>query len=275
VSGLRLSPGPAGWLRIGWTCQSCASLFVARGQSTRQAGYRRLHHHSAMASSRRPSTQIDPSDLGGIFEALRVDGFVVTRAGVEEFEALAGDLGRPVAVRRGGPTTDELMPTAKGQAAARSLSAIYGLGSFPFHTDAASHRVPPRYLLMRLADGVSSTTPTLLVDADPRSFCLHDSKVLMRERWLVRGGLGRTFYAPVLDPSQRFLRFDTGCMSPPSGTVLRGHEIIDRRLARTPPVAIEWATNVTLIADNWRVLHSRPGVALADERRILLRKLLT
>jgi hypothetical protein len=228
-----------------------------------------------MASSQRPSSPVDPTDLRRIFAALSADGFVVTRTRGEEFEALARDLGNPVAVRRDGPTTDELVPTATSQAAPRSLSAIHDLGSFPFHTDAAHHRVPPRYLLMRLADGGSSTTPTLLVDANPRSVCLPDSKVLMREQWLVRGGFGRTFYAPVLDPSKRFLRFDSGCMTPPSGTVLRGRAIIDRWLARTPPAVIAWATNITLVADNWRILHSRPALAVTDEHRVLLRKLLT
>ena len=229
-----------------------------------------------MKNDPRLAISTHPAEIERLLAALERDGFAVTRTSLEEFDALATRLGTSVPVRRGGPTTDRLMPTPPDEAAPRSLSAIYGLGTFPFHTDAAHHRVPPRYLLMRLADGAASTTPTLLVDADPRSFRLPHSKTLTRKTWLVRGGLGRTFYAPILDPSRRFLRFDPGCMSPPAGTFLKGQEILTRRLALSrQELEIEWATDTTLVADNWRVLHSRPSIPAGDTSRVLLRKLLT
>ena len=131
---------------------------------------------------------MDPTEIERLLAALAGDGFAVTRTSLEEFDALATRLGSSVSVRRNGPITDQLMPTPSDQAAPRSLSAIYGLGTFPFHTDAAHHRVPPRYVLMRLADGATSTTPTQLVDAEPGAFTLPDSKTLTRETWLVRGG---------------------------------------------------------------------------------------
>ena len=64
-------------------------------------------------------------------------------------------------------------------------------------------------------------------------------------------------------------------MSHPTGTVLTGQEILNRQLAMSPTVEIQWTRDTTLVADNWRVLHSRPGIAGADTGRVLLRKLVT
>lgn len=138
----------------------------------------------------------------------------------------------------------------------------------------ASHRVPPRYLILRLADGASSGTPTLVVDARPDMFDSDELKTLSRESWLVKGGLGRTFYAPILDPSRMLLRFDAACMVQPSGTRLLGQEILQQRLEESPIAEINWGARTTLVADNWRVFHSRPAVNQVETPRVLLRTLL-
>ena len=139
-----------------------------------------------------------------------------------EFEGLASALGRSVPARRGGEATDRLRPTLPQNAPPRSLSATYGLAAFPFHTDGAHHRVPPRFVLMRLADGAASGTPTLLVDGYRSLIDAVDRKMLARETWLVHGGFGRTFYAPILDTARGLLRFDPGCMRHPAGTAPKG-----------------------------------------------------
>jgi hypothetical protein len=142
----------------------------------------------------------DPRGLGATF---RANGFFVTDTTAEEFKVLGHSLGVPVRTRPGGALTERLRPTSVGDAPSRSLSRLHGLGVFPFHTDAAHHRLSPRYVLMRLADGSRSNTPTLLVDADPRSLSPSDTTSLARETWLIHGGFGRTFYSSILDSSRR------------------------------------------------------------------------
>lgn len=199
---------------------------------------------------------------------------MVTETTETEFEALGRALGTPVSVRPGGPATDRLTPVGVEDAQLRSLSAVHGLGAFPYHTDAAHHRLPPRYLVMRLADGACSETPTLLVDVDAMALGADEVRSLSRETWLVRGGFGRTFYAPVLDRARCLVRFDPGCMSQPSGTRLTGQGILEQRLKDSSAVEIHWNPGTTLVADNWRVLHSRPAVVRGPQR-VLQRTLAT
>jgi hypothetical protein len=200
-------------------------------------------------------------------------GFAVLNTTLGEFEILGGVLGGSVSVRSRGPATDRLVPKDASAAAPHSLSAVFGLGEFPLHTDAAHHRIPPRYLLLRLAESSTTDTPTLIVDGRPRQLSCADVRTLNRETWLVRGGRARTFYAPILETSRMMLRFDAGCMTEPAGTRLAGRQILQDWLARASVEEIRWVTGATLVADNWRVLHSRPALGPDDKSRALLRKL--
>jgi len=214
------------------------------------------------------------NDTSDLQTSLRAKGFLVTATTADEFKVLARSLGEPVPVRPSGALMDCLRPVSAADAPARSLSALHGLGTFPFHTDAAHHRVPPRYLLLRLADGATSETPTLLVDSDPSYLSRSDAATLSRETWLIQGGFGRTFYSPVLDRSRMLLRFDLGCMRQPAGTRLRAPEILERLLGNSQVVEVAWQPRTTLVLDNWRVLHGRPAVDASDTGRVLMRQLL-
>src|SRR6266540_143127 len=81
-----------------------------------------------------------------------------------ELLALGRDLGTPRSVRPSGPLVDRLIPRNADEAPERSLSAFYGFGAFPLHTDAAHHQSPPRLVLLRLAGGAQSASATLLLD---------------------------------------------------------------------------------------------------------------
>jgi hypothetical protein len=215
-------------------------------------------------------------DTDGDFvrDAVRKNGFVVVQTTAREFEHLGASLGIAVSGRRGGPTTDRLTPMPAVAAPPRSLSAIFGLSEFPFHTDGAHHRVPPRYLLLRLADGAQAETPTLVADGRLAELDRDEASLLSREMWLVKGGRGRTFYAPIFDASRMLLRFDLGCMDAPAGTRLDGAQVIHEHLARGPVEEITWCTGTTLVLDNWRVFHARPSVSAGDHSRTLLRMMI-
>ena len=62
-------------------------------------------------------------------------------------EGLASRLGEVVSSRRDGPAVDLLSPTPVELARDRSMSAVYGIGPLPFHSDASNFRVPPRLVV--------------------------------------------------------------------------------------------------------------------------------
>lgn len=204
---------------------------------------------------------------------LRATGFALLDTSEDQFKALGHLLGTPIPGRPSGPLIDHLHPMVAADARPRSLSALHGVDAFPLHTDGAHHRVPPRYVLMRLADEAHCETPTLLARIDPRSLLRRDVTLLARETWLVRGGFGRTFFAPVLDNSRMIMRFDPGCMTQPLGTQLTGARILSRMFAATQVVRIDWEPGRTLVIDNWTVFHGRPQVVTDVARRVLLRQL--
>jgi L-asparagine oxygenase len=82
----------------------------------------------------------------------------------EEILSIAESLGRPIIPTRTGPVVRAIRPTLSGAARANTMSAIYGLGAFPYHTEAAYRRVPPRFVIVYLAEGNCPSRPTLLYD---------------------------------------------------------------------------------------------------------------
>lgn len=73
---------------------------------------------------------------------------------------VANALGQPMTPWEGG-LIQELVPRASSTP--NTYSGIFGLDSFPFHTDLAHWRLPPRYVLLRCVRGFADV-PTLLLD---------------------------------------------------------------------------------------------------------------
>jgi hypothetical protein len=189
---------------------------------------------------------------------------------------LAGRLGDPVPVRRGGPTLDRLVPVDRDAAPSRTLSALYGVGRFPMHTDAASHRIPPRFLLLRFDGREATTTPTQLLDFNSLDLGPREMAALRREVWLVRGGVGRTFYTTILSRTSigQMVRFDPGCMEPALGTDSRGLPALLEAFEGVEPVDVYWQPEEIVVIDNWRFVHGRGAVDLEHDRvleRVLVR----
>lgn len=218
-----------------------------------------------------PATRRDLAEFGWSYVSFRGDQ--------QDLLNFARELGVPVSSRRNGPLVDELRPTAKVAANPRSLSAEHGEQAFPFHTDAAYQRIPPRYVLLRLVSGEDSARPTLLLDVKELSIEPEEMQLLRREVWTVFGARSR-FLSPLINetlvPEHTILRFDPSCMHPATDGFGASRSILDRAIGTGEPVQIEWERGSLLVIDNWRMLHARPPrPAQDDSNRVLERVLVT
>jgi len=169
-----------------------------------------------------------------------------------------------VAPRRSDATVSVLRPVDASAAHPNSLSAVYGLGQQPLHTDGAHLPDPPDYVV--LVSQRPSATPTQLWRA-PRVMRAVYSTPLRHGMFLVRNGRD-SFYAPAFSRSR--YRYDPGCMSPCDARARQVEEHFTNQLARAIPH--EWSRGgQVLVIDNRRTLHARRAVAEDDLDRELTR----
>jgi Taurine catabolism dioxygenase TauD, TfdA family len=210
------------------------------------------------------------ADLEALAATAQSKGWATGQGDVESIRRQAAALGWvEVAPRRGDPTVSVLRPAAADAAHPRSLSAVYGLGQQPLHTDGAHMQVPPD-LLVFICEGPSAT-PTQLWrpaiirrrgDSHPMSHA-----ALRHGMFLVRNGR-ESFYAPAL--SRLGYRYDPGCMAPCDARARQVQEYFEQQSSRAS--AHEWsAAGQVLVVDNHRVLHARSAVAEGDLERELTR----
>jgi hypothetical protein len=179
---------------------------------------------------------------------------------------VAHALGEPITPWQGGLVQD-LVPRAT--ASPNTYSGIFGLDRFPFHSDLAHWRTPPRYLLLRCITG-HAAVPTLLLDAHT----IYDAVTL--------DVLGRAIFRPrrprdgkltllrLYEPTEAggCFRWDEIFLKPAS----RIGDIADCRgreeLANCKSLSITLArAGDTLLIDNWRMLHARSPIPLGREDR--------
>lgn len=178
---------------------------------------------------------------------------------------LATRLGTPVPTR-GRTLVDRLIPQQERRARTSSLSAITGLAEQPWHIDLAHHQVPVHYIVLACESEGSSPVPTNLVSWK-NVIDIADHDACCTEPFLVRNGAA-SFFATLLTRWQQFFRFDPGCMQP----MTRGGKALMSKICskRIDPAArIDWRPRLTLVIDNWRMLHRRQDAHGAQDRVIL------
>jgi hypothetical protein len=141
-----------------------------------------------------------------------------------------------------------------------SMSGVYGRDAFPWHTDGAISSHPPRWLALRPVEFSEPTTTELL---EP------DAKLRDRLKGTVlvaRDHAGQARYLPALMPIKDGyrLRWD------PRTCHSRSSEVARDIACAGPTAVFAWKPNVTLVIDNYKVLHRRPAVAV-DAYRVLER----
>ena len=158
-------------------------------------------------------------------------------------------------------SSTRLEPKDRGDARPWSLSGIYGLGAFPWHTDGAISSNPPRWLLLRAIE-LSGATWTDLLSPDT------DVLVGLRRTTLrAVDRVGRVSYLPAmvtLGDGRMRVRWDPRTCTPRTGLT------VDIVQCQVPTVRVEWQVGQLLVIDNFRVMHRRPAVH-GQTRRLLER----
>ncbi|WP_418061428.1 hypothetical protein [Pimelobacter simplex] len=159
-----------------------------------------------------------------------------------------------IAAGRNGRSIELLTPTEPAKAHLNSMSAVYGQGAQPFHTDGAHLETPPDVLIFRAA--AASDVPTLLWN--PRR---SDDPDLDHGLFTVRDGGRHLFLATARSWSASsgtwHHRFDPVCMSPSDARATRAAAALT-----DPPesevIRFEWAAAGRVLAINNRsFLHAR------------------
>jgi alpha-ketoglutarate-dependent taurine dioxygenase len=186
------------------------------------------------------------------------------------FLSLCETLGQSVPSRVG-KRVDVLSPREPANAAARTLSRANGTGSFPAHFDGAHLSIPPRFVILYCAMDTQSR-PTLLFQWSDVVRDLVNKSALYREVFVFGSGR-RSFYDTIASAERPFVRYDSGCMSAMTRGAALLLEEIRICLCSEAAVTIDWSPGMTLVIDNWSMLHARaPGSGIGS--RQLLRVLL-
>lgn len=154
-----------------------------------------------------------------------------------------------------------LVPYEADKAPRRSLSAVYGLGEQPLHSDGAHLRVVPDVVLLHSA----APTPTSTVIWTPKPRGADALPAAAANGVFTVRGNGESFLATARD--RNGLRFDPVVMSP--GDAFARETIAYLDAARPRSEVHLWdEPDLLLFIDNRRALHARDEVLDAETRRI-------
>lgn len=204
--------------------------------------------------------------LEEVFAVARRTGWATCDVSLDSARCTAEFAGVGVATRRGEPSIGILEPRSPDEAHPRSLSATYGLGPFPLHTDGAHLRRPPEFTLLEATE--ETEVPTLVFDLRSAAL-LTGVEHAFRNGVFVVGRGASSFYSHALDEDGN-VRYDPGCMFPvdPPARVVRSW----LQEAASSAQEHHWKLGTTLVIANRRCLHGRPDVTENPDR--VLRRLM-
>jgi L-asparagine oxygenase len=230
----------------------------------------------SLADEHRLESSIDSPATAEFGRCLLTDGFCRVRlTSSEAVLRLASGLGKPVPMRVGRDVLQRLRPVPRHDARRRSLSALHGVGAFPFHTDGAHWIRPPHFLVMRCVDPGAGKRPTTIVDSHNIPLLPSERALLHRAIFIVDGDdNSRPFLDSILSDrwgTSSAIRFDEGCMRPAHASFGLASALLKEAMRRRPVASIEWRMDDGVVIDNWRCLHARAISRRHDGDRLLER----
>jgi hypothetical protein len=199
---------------------------------------------------------------------LLVSGYCLIKAFRAELDSIrvAAEFGKTMTPWEGRPV-QQLSPKAADTP--NSYSGIYGMGSFPFHTDLAHWREPPRYLMLRCIKGYAEV-PTLLVDG--RTLVREASsdllmRALVKPRRPHNGAVSLLRLYETTDRGNR-MRWDEVFLQPVGKVGRLAVDCVRRCLAQIEVHSISlMLPGDTMLIDNWMMLHARSPIPPGCENR--------
>jgi hypothetical protein len=170
-----------------------------------------------------------------------------------EFISYAACLGAPVHSRENTPLVTTLRPKKPEFARPGTMSALYGTGAFPLHTDTAHWRRPARYVLLRCIAS-EGARPTLLLELG--RLPSRALAALKESVWVVASAPPFLCSGYLRSRAVKGVRFDRCVMKPRNDAAIAALDFLDGT-ALCSTIDIEWHPGLLLIVDNWRVLHGR------------------
>lgn len=160
-----------------------------------------------------------------------------------------------------------ISPKLPSAARPGTFSSIFGRGDFPFHTEMAHSRVPPRYLILGCEATGDRKASTEVLDVSQLLFSPEIERSLQVAPFLIKDGRS-SFYSNVRSQNGRVFRYDPVCMKP---MTREAHQITETfsTAMKISHFSVEWEKGGILIVDNWRTLHRRSGVDASSGRKLV------
>lgn len=153
--------------------------------------------------------------------------------------------------------TRVLRPTRASDAIKNSMSACFGLGEQPFHTDCATWPVPPRMILFEFLTDSAVSTKVLSFSQTEKN--LRELRSLGEQVWLYQAPNFKGLYGSVFQTEGEQFKFRFDRMAMPENP--KGAERVEEALkaiGKTTYVASQ--RGKWLLIDNQRCLHARTTV---------------
>lgn len=168
----------------------------------------------------------------------------------------------------------ELVPIDQNVAPPNTYSGIFGRDRFPFHTDLAHWRDPPRYLMLRCVKGYLDI-PTPVIDGHDLVQAIGPdllNRALVKPRRPRGGSFSMLTLREPEGDRPALIRWDEVYLKPASKlgeqAISRMKVEIDRRQAIENALV---QPGDMMIIDNWRMLHARAPVPAEREDRMIER----
>lgn len=174
-------------------------------------------------------------------------------------------LDRALKQRIGAVTSTDLAIKSQEEARPKSLSAKYGDGQFPHHTDFAFRPYPPRLIILINETDEAYERPTTVT----RFADLHEKARVLHARtlWSVKTKAGSFVVGGKSAIGRHTInRWDVEFLSPNNGIAKFAAERLSKAFSMLEKVH-RWEPKSALLIDNWNCTHSRGEAPEVDDKK--------
>jgi alpha-ketoglutarate-dependent taurine dioxygenase len=204
---------------------------------------------------------------------LQGQGWTVVRGVTSQTKLM--DLARAIGRPKPSPTGELiklLTPRPAAESRIRTLSAEYGEGEFPLHTDTAFWPLPSRYLIFRAVGDLRRPTVILSFSKLLQELGTEFRNLAERSIWSSKTP-ERAFYCSMTFKvgDERCWRYDSQCMFPVNTAAVQVAQVLRSRMPAIRKGDLDWSEGIALVLDNWKILHGRGPMPVGEKYRILER----